>query len=283
MRVLITGAKGQLGSALHARFVRDGHHEVTATDVDSMNLANRDEVVGTITSLQPDVIVHAAAMTAVDACESQQDLAWQINALATRHIVDAAEYVGARVTYVSTDYVFDGNAKRPYVEWDIPNPQSIYGLSKLGGERELRPIDTIARTSWLFGRNGNNMVRTVMRLAKTPGELRFVDDQHGKPTCAEDLADMLYLLSIGRRPGLFHVTNEGATTWFQFARDVLEILGEDANRVRPVSTEELGNAYPSPRPAYSVLDNAALRLSGIPLLRHYRDALEAMIKRITDE
>lgn len=245
-----------------------------------MDLSDRDTILKAITKFKPDAIVHSGAYTAVDACESNVDLAMQINALSTRHIVDAAGRVGARVLYLSTDYVFDGTKEGPYNEWDLPNPRTVYGLSKLGGERELRPEDTIVRTSWVFGRNGKNMVKTVLRLIESQPELAFVNDQHGKPTCAEDLAETIYDLTVGDNRGLFHVTNSGETTWFDFVQEIVRMAGEDPNRVKPTTTAALADRYPAPRPANSVLDNAALRLSGLPELRHYTEALAETIKAI---
>ncbi len=181
--------------------------------------------------------------------------------------------MGAHVVYVSTDYVFDGTSDRPYREWDAPNPASVYGASKLAGERECRPGSTIVRTSWLCGAHGNNMVRTALRLADGEGELRFVDDQHGSPTFTADLAPAVVTLGLDRRPGLFHATNSGATTWWGFVRAVLAEAGADPERVLPIKTHEYDPPLLAPRPAYSVLDNMALRLSGLPALPAWEDGL----------
>jgi dTDP-4-dehydrorhamnose reductase len=280
VKILVTGAAGQLGSAVVERFERSGNHEVIAATREVMDLGDRDAILQVITTAAPDAIVHSGAFTAVDACESEVDAALRINALATRHVVDGAERVNARVLYVSTDYVFDGTKTEAYDEWDAPNPQSVYGRSKLGGEHETRPQDTVVRTSWVFGRNGKNMVKTVLRLIESNPELAFVDDQHGKPTCAEDLAETIYDLTVSRSPGLFHVTNSGPTTWFGFVQDILRTVGESPDRVKPITTADLAGKYPAPRPANSVLDNAALRLNGIPELRHYTEALAETVTAI---
>ena len=200
-----------------------------------------------------------------------------INALGTRHVAEAARRVGAHVVYVSTDYVFDGTSPRPYVEWDPPNPMSVYGASKLGGEHELDPGSTVVRTSWVCGAHGANMVRTVLRLAGQPGPLRFVDDQRGSPTFTADLAGALAVLGTERLPGIFHVTNPGVTSWYGFARAVLEAAGHDPTRVEPIATAELDPPRPAPRPANSALDNAALRLMGMALLPDWRDGLERLV------
>jgi dTDP-4-dehydrorhamnose reductase len=223
------------------------------------------------------VVVHTASWTAVDACEMDPDRAFQVNALGTRHVAEAAWRTGAHLVYVSTDYVFDGTAHRPYVEWDEPCPLSVYGRSKLGGERECPPGTTIVRTSWVCGARGANMVKTALRLAAGEGELRFVDDQRGSPTFTADLAAAVVTLALDRRPGVYHVTNQGTTTWFGFVRAVLESAGHDAGRVVPIVTADLDPPRPAPRPVNSVLDNAALRLDGLPLLPHWTDALARLL------
>jgi dTDP-4-dehydrorhamnose reductase len=278
VRVLITGAGGQLGRELAERFTKQGHHEVIATTRETLDLSKRDSILGVITTNQPDVVIHAGAYTAVDLCETEQDLAFGINALGTRHVVDAASRVGASVVYVSTDYVFDGTKEGPYNEWDTPNPQTIYGRSKLGGERELRPQDTIVRTSWVFGRYGNNIVKTVLKLAESGTDLAFVDDQHGKPTCAQDLAACIYYLATARLPGTFHVTNSGETTWYEFVREILQAAGKSPDQVHPIKTSELDPPRPARRPENSVLDNAALRLQFLPELTDHRVALKRVVK-----
>lgn len=272
MRVLLTGAGGQLGRELPDAFAG---WDVVAADRSRLDVADRDRVLGTITELRPDVVVHAAAWTAVDACEGDVDRALAVNALGTRYVAEGARRIGAHVVYVSTDYVFDGTKSGPYDEWDAPNPESVYGRSKLGGERELDPGATVVRTSWVFGRHGANIVKTVLGLS---GELRFVDDQRGCPTSAEDLAAVICSLAASRMPGTFHVTNQGATSWFGFAQDILRAAGDDPARVVPTTTAALGR--PAPRPANSVLDNAALRLSGLPLLPDHREPLQRLVKEL---
>ncbi len=280
MRVLITGAGGQVGSELVAAFAAGGHHEVIGVDHITVDVADRDAVLGVITSTRPDAVVHPAAWTAVDACEGDPERAFLVNALGTRHVAEGARRVGAPVFYVSTDYVFDGTNDKPYTEWDATNPQSVYGASKLAGERELDPGSTIIRTSWVCGYHGGNMVKTILRLAGEHDTLSFVDDQRGCPTFADDLAGMIMRLVVEHRPGLFHVTNQGAVSWYEFAREVLLASGQDPERVRPVATADLQPARPAPRPANSVLDNAALRLSGVPLLDDFRVPLTRLCDRL---
>jgi dTDP-4-dehydrorhamnose reductase len=283
VRIFVTGAGGQLGTDFVRLAGVQHHHDVLGASHADLDVGDRDAVMSAITAFGPGLVVHAGAWTAVDACESDRDRAWRINALGSRHVAEAARVAGAHLVAVSTDYVFDGLATVPYTEWDRPNPQSMYGRSKLGGEQEVwsaLPGATVVRTAWLCGPHGSNMVKTVLRLAAGEGPLRFVNDQHGCPTFTEDLAGRLLELGVARRPGLFHVTNQGDTTWFQFARDVLGAAGFDPCRVEPITTAEQDPPRPAPRPYFSVLDNAALRLSGIPLLPDHHEPLERTVKAL---
>ena len=283
MRVLVTGAGGQLGIDLVGAFAASSSYEVIAADRERLDVADRDAVRAATAAVAPAIIVHAGAWTAVDDCESDPDRAWRVNALGTRHVAEAAASVGAHLVYLSTDYVFDGTLDRPYHEWDVPNPRSVYGASKLAGEREaqsLVPGAAIVRTSWVCGPHGNNMVKTVLRLATTEKDLAFVDDQRGCPTFTDDLAGAVVGLAVGRRPGIFHVTNQGPTTWYRFAREVVSAAGRDPAKVRPITTAELNPPRRAPRPANSVLDNAALRASGIALLPDHREALARTVRSL---
>lgn len=281
MRILVTGSAGQLGSEIMP--LVEPHHEVLGLDLHNCDLTDRDAVLGAVTTFRPDVIMHGAAFTAVDRCETEPDTAYRVNCLATRFLADGARRVGAHVIYVSTDYVFDGTKQTPYVEWDEPNPASVYGRTKLGGERELDPEWTVARTSWVCGRHGNNMVKTVLRVAAEHDELTFVDDQHGHPTFAGDLAQKLVQLAISRVPGVHHVTNQGAVSWYEFVGEILVAAGYPREKVRPISTAEFDAARPAdsapmaPRPANSVLDNFALRNSGFGELRDFREPLAEVV------
>ena len=306
LRVLLTGGQGQLGrdisdvlaGAVPAGGVSGstellpavpaGRFDVLSTDIDTLDVVDRGAVLGAVESFRPDIVLHGGAYTAVDACESDPDTAYAVNALGTRNIAEAAAGVGAHLVYISTDYVFDGQLDRPYVEWDRPDPRSVYGASKLGGELEVRALSgasgTIVRTAWVSGAHGANMVKTVLRLAAAhpDGTLRFVADQHGCPTFTADLARAVVRLALDRRPGTFHVTNQGETTWFGFARATLSAAGLDPDRVEPIATSELDPPRPAPRPANSRLDNAALRLSGIALLPEWTDALHRLVRVVTE-
>ena len=278
MRVLITGATGQLGTDL-VRACRGAGDEVVACGRKELDLTDRDSVLAAITSTRPDVVLNAGAWTAVDACESDPDRAYRTNAMGVRWVTQAARLVGSHVLHVSTDYVFDGTKPAPYHEWDDPNPQSVYGRSKLGGEREADASHTIVRTSWVCGAHGPNMVKTVLALIDQP-ELAFVDDQLGCPSFTADLAPLIRRLAVARMPGMFHVTKQGHTTWYGFVRDVLESAGADPAKVRPIKTSELDPPRPAPRPANSVLDNAALRHAGLPMLPHYREPLDRLVREL---
>jgi dTDP-4-dehydrorhamnose reductase len=283
VRIFVTGAGGQVGHEVAARFDAADRHTVIEADHSTLDVADRDAVLQAITSTHPDVVVHCAAWTAVDACEADPDRAFRVNALGTRHVADACARTGAHLVSISTDYVFDGEQPDPYVEWDRPNPRSVYGRSKLGSEVETgaAPSATVVRTSWVCGAYGANMVKTILRLAGEYDTLTFVDDQRGHPTFADDLAVMLERLAIDRRPGVFHVTNQGAVSWYEFAREVLSAAGLDAERVKPISTAELTPPRPAPRPRNSVLDNAALRLGGVALLPDFREPLARLVKHLT--
>jgi dTDP-4-dehydrorhamnose reductase len=281
VKIFVTGAGGQVGHDVVTCFGRAGHDEVIGADHGTLDIGDRDAVMQAITSTGPDAIVHCAAWTAVDACEGDPDRAFLVNALGTRHVAEAARRVGAHLLCLSTDYVFDGAQPTPYVEWDTPNPMSVYGRSKRAGEIEAGPDATIVRISWVCGEHGSNMVKTILRLAAEHDTLAFVDDQRGQPTFADDLAPMLRRLVVDRRPGVFHVTNQGAVSWFEFAGAVLAAAGLDPQRVRPISTAELQPPRPAPRPANSVLDNAVLRLVGIPLLPDFHEPLERLVGTLT--
>ncbi|CAN5682579.1 dTDP-4-dehydrorhamnose reductase [soil metagenome] len=288
MRLLVTGAGGQLGHVVvtNARAAGD---EVLGLDHAALDVTDRDAVLGVITQWRPDAVVHTAAWTAVDACESDPARAFASNGLAVRWTAEACDRVGAHLVYVSTDYVFDGELDRPYHEWDVANPQSVYGASKLAGEREAQALGAgaaVVRTSWVSGQHGANMVRTILGLLDTPpdgvdadaeGRLAFVDDQRGHPTFAADLAPVVRRLAVERRSGVHHVTNQGAVSWFEFAQAVAVAAERPPAIVRPIPTAELDPPRPAPRPANSVLANTVLPAAGIPLLRDFREPLTELV------
>jgi dTDP-4-dehydrorhamnose reductase len=282
VRVLVTGAAGQLGLDCVAT-CRAAGDEVAGLARDRLDVTDRDAVLGAVTTLRPDVVLHCAAWTAVDACEADPARAYTENALAVRWMADACRRTGTHLVTVSTDYVFDGTKVGPYHEWDTPAPRSVYGASKLAGEREALEAGigaTVVRTSWVCSEHGSNMVKTVLRLASERPELSFVDDQRGHPTFTADLAPMLRRLALDRRSGLHHVTNQGAVSWYEFVQAIVLAMGKDPGMVRPIPTAALTPPRPAPRPANSVLDNAVLRAAGVALLDDFRLPLERVVRRL---
>lgn len=279
MRVLVTGGAGQLGTELTAHCAAAGD-EVVSVGRGTLDVTDRGQVLGAVTSVRPDVVVNCAAWTAVDACEGDPDAAMRRNALAVRWLAEACDRAGARLVQLSTDYVFDGTLDRPYHEHDEPAPRSVYGASKLAGEREALALGasaTVVRTSWVCGQHGANMVKTIMRLAASQPSLSFVADQVGHPTFTADLAPAIRRVALDRLSGIVHVTNQGACSWYEFAAAVVSAMGLDPAMVRPIATADLDPPRPAPRPANSVLDNAVLRSAGLPMLRHHAEPLAELV------
>jgi len=283
MRVLVTGAGGQLGLDVVAVW-RAAGDDVTAADRAVLDVCSRSDVMSAVTGVQPDIVVNCAAWTAVDACESDPDTALAANGTAVRWVAEACERAGAHLVHLSTDYVFDGTLDRPYHEWDEPAPQSVYGISKLVGEREalaLGPAAAVVRTAWVCGVHGSNMVKTVMRLAAERDELAFVDDQIGSPTFTHDLAVALRRVALDRMSGVVHATNSSSCSWYEFARLVVAETGRDPSMVTPITTAELQPPRPAPRPANSVLDNAVLRMAGFAPMRDFREPLAETVAALS--
>ena len=281
MKLLITGASGQLGTDLVLSAQKSGHEVIAAShnDLDITDISQVGRVVG---EANVDAIIHAAAWTAVDACESDPQKAMAVNRDGTANIVSAARESGARVIYISTDYVFDGTKSTPYIESDLPNPQSVYGASKLAGEQQLDlTTDQIVRISWVCGEHGANMVKTILRLAASNPTLTFVNDQIGSPTFTSDAAPAIVELATSDSAGIWHLTNQGSTSWFGFARDVLSAAGQDPNRVIATTTELLQPARPAKRPANSVLDNARMRQANLTMLDDYHIPLQRLVDVLT--
>jgi len=280
MRVLIIGAAGQLGVELVQHCIEMGD-DVVAADRSDVDITDAAAVDALIAQHRPDAVINAAAYTAVDACETNVDIALAVNGTAVGIVRAACEKFGAHLVHVSTDYVFDGTLDRPYVETDETNPQSVYGRTKLAGEIAAGSAASIARTSWVCGEHGNNMVKLILRLAAGDAPLAFVDDQRGHPSFTADLAPALRTLALERRAGTFHLTNGGAVSWFEFVGDILEAAGHDGGRVLPIATADLDPPRPAPRPANSVLDNAAWRAAGKEPLRDFREPLAELVARLT--
>jgi dTDP-4-dehydrorhamnose reductase len=255
--------------------------DVVAADRSILDVTDRDAVFAAVRSARPDAIVNAAAYTAVDACETNVELAHAVNADAVGFLATAAAEVGAHLVHVSTDYVFDGTLDRAYREDDETNPQSVYGQSKLAGEHLAGPDAAIVRTSWVCGEHGDNMVKLVLRMAGPGADLAFVDDQRGCPTFTADLAQALRRIALERRTGVHHLTNQGPVSWFEFVQEILRTAGHDPAMVRPISSAELVPRRPAPRPANSVLDNAVWRDAGFEPLRNFRAPLRELVERLS--
>jgi dTDP-4-dehydrorhamnose reductase len=256
VKIAVTGARGQVGTELVAL----GAEPIL------------DDVL-TLKRVDADVVVHCAAYTDVDGCELDEARAMRVNADGTRHLLEVSD---AFVVYVSTDYVFDGTKPKPYVESDPTRPMNAYGRSKLAGEQLVdQSRGAVVRTSWIVGRSGRNMVKTILRLMDGDGPMRFVDDQRGHPTIASDLALMLKRIGAEQRTGTWHVTNQGAVSWYEFARGVVEAAGGDPRRVAPISTAELDPPRPARRPENSVLSSE--RLGNDELLPDWRTSLPGLL------
>ena len=277
MRVLLTGATGQLGHELTKRLQGT---EFVATGSKQLDVRDANAVALTIAKYRPEVVIHGAAYTQVDQAEQEIDLAWAVNAVGTQNIAMACKQVGARLVYISSDYVFDGKLGRPYTEIDAPNPLSAYGQSKYAGEilaRQLTNQLFVLRTAWLYG-EGKNFVRTMLDLAQTRQELQIVDDQIGNPTSAADLADAILRIIPTNRFGTYHVANYGSVSWYGFAKKIFEFVGNKIIRVCPTTTAAVSR--PAIRPAFSSLDTRLFQLSFGWKLRPWEEALKDYIPTI---
>lgn len=270
-RFLVTGAGGQVGTALAGVLAAD---DAVLCGRSEFDIADRDVVEQTVAAVAPDVIINTAALTDVDGCEADPDLAYAVNALGVRWLAVAANRVRAHLVHVSTDYVFDGESREPYREWDGVRPISVYGASKLGGEIECAQHAaswTVARTSWVYGARGADFPSWVLD-AHAAGSLKgLVDDQTGSPTYAADLARVLRDLGVRRAPGMFHAANAGAATRLEQGLATLEFAGRDATGVEGMPSSALPR--PAARPTFSALADSGLARAGVTPMRHWRDAL----------
>ena len=275
MKLLIIGANGMLARDVIDVFQRD--HELVACDHPDIDIRSADSVMSFLDRHHPDWVLNCAAYTDVDGAETNRELAFAVNGDGPGILARACRTQGSRLCHFSTDFVFDGSIREPYRETDPANPLSVYGQSKLAGEQQIQEVFDdylIVRTSWMFGRGGNNFVKTICRLAAERPEVQVVDDQRGSPTSAADLAAILKVALEKNLCGIYHACNTGVCSWFEFAREAVELAGL-SGRVVPVTSEHMPR--PAPRPAFSAMDCSKIsRDCGIHI-RHWREALRDYI------
>jgi len=291
LRTLITGGNGQLGSEI-IRLFREGqcclgsideicsHSEVLCTYKSTLDITQLDDLKKVFADFRPHVVINAAAYTHVDHCESNSDLCFRVNSVGSKNLAIACEEIQAKLIHISTDYVFDGKGNLPYKEFDLPNPINIYGKSKYLSEEYIKQFCSryfIIRTGWLYGYNGKNFVRTILRASKETKQLHVVDDQIGSPTNAEELAYHLLRLAITDDYGIYHCTGNGECSWYEFARAILEFAQIDC-RLVPISSRDYNSK--AQRPSYSTLDNWMLRCTIGDQMRIWQEALKDFIKKI---
>ena len=277
-KILITGCQGQLGHAVNREYENEAA-ELINTDVEQLDFTDLDAVMKLVREVRPDVIMNCGAMTAVDLCETEYEKAFLINAIGPRNLSIAAAETGARLFQISTDYVFSGNTDKPYTELDETDPQSVYGVTKLAGEKFVQQFARryyIIRTAWLYG-EGKNFVQTMLRLSKDHDQVRVVGDQVGTPTSAVELAKMMHVLEQTENYGIFHGTCEGSCSWADFAVEIFRQAGLPT-QVEYIKTSEYAAA--ASRPAYSILDNQMLRLTTDFQMAEWKDALTAYMQTL---
>ncbi|MCM1386008.1 MAG: dTDP-4-dehydrorhamnose reductase [Bacillus sp. (in: Bacteria)] len=276
-KIIVTGCNGQLGKAVNKLYAKDGNYELVNTDVGELDITNIDEVMSFAREIKPYAIINCAAHTGVDACETEADKAYRINAIGPRNLSIAATETDAKLIHISTDYVFDGKGNRPYTEFDAVGPQGMYGRTKLAGEnfvKEFAERYFIIRTAWLYG-DGKNFVKTMLRLSETNDKVRVVKDQVGSPTSAEELAKAIAYLLPTENYGLFHGTCEGSCSWAEFTEEFFRLAGKKTV-VEPITTEEFGAK--APRPAYSILENYMFKLTSDFMFADWHDAIAKYMK-----
>lgn len=286
MKVLVTGSAGQLGQDVMLQLQKQGH-EVMGCGRKEMDITVLERCQEVIKEFGPDVVIHCAAYTAVDDAESDVNSAYMINATGSRNVALAAEKNGSKLVYISTDYVFDGMGIDPYHEYDNTNPKSIYGKSKKAGEILVQSLSSkffIVRTSWVYGKHGSNFVKTMLKMGQEKSFLQVVDDQMGSPTYTVDLAKILLELIQTEKYGIYHASNSGSCTWYEFTQAIFEeaeeVLGlKFSAQLVPCSTEEFHRL--APRPRNSVMEHLSIRTNGFQDLRPWREGLRDFLQELT--
>jgi len=277
MKILITGANGQLGRELSKQYSEKKGIDLILTGKSDLDISNINQVYSFVNENKPDIIINCAALTAVDMCESQIEMAYKINTIGPKNLAIAANQIGAEIVQVSTDYVFGGDVNKLLTEFDCVNPQTVYGKTKLEGEilvKNNNPKHYIVRTAWLYG-DGNNFVKTMLNLSKTNKSLKVVNDQRGTPTSTVDLARVIIRLVDDKNYGLFHCTCKGECTWYDFTKEIFRLKGIETE-VFPCSTDEFPR--PAKRPEYSVLRNYMLELTTGDITRTWQQAIKEYLK-----
>lgn len=275
-KIIITGCNGQLGRALNQELDQN-EYQLVNTDVEQLDISNIDQVLALVEEERPYAIINCAAHTAVDACETQEDLAYRINAIGPRNLAIAATKYDAKLVHISTDYIFPGDKEGAYTEFDAPGPKSAYGRTKYAGEvfvKDFAKNYFIIRTAWLYG-DGKNFVKTMLRLSETNQKVSVVCDQFGSPTSAKELAKFIAYLLPSQNYGLFHGTCEGSCNWAEFAEEIFRLAGKDV-KVEHITTEEFGAA--AQRPANSILENKMMKLTTDYSFAHWKDAIAEYMK-----
>ncbi len=279
MKFLITGASGQLGYDVKLELLNRGYYDILSPSSSAMDLRNKDSVRDTILDYKPDVVFHCAAYTAVDKAEDERELCSDVNINGTKYIVDACSEVGAKLIFISTDYVFDGSKDGFYLEDDKVSPINYYGKTKWLAEENVRGYDNhiITRISWVFGINGNNFVKTMLKLSDTRDEISVVSDQIGSPTYTKDLSKVLVDMALSDKKGTYHVTNDGTCSWYEFAKYIFESNNIDIV-VNPIKTSD----YPTKakRPHNSRMSKEKLMNDGFSMLPDWKDAVDRYNKEL---
>lgn len=279
MKIVVTGYNGQLGYDVALVGKKLGH-EMIGVGRGELDITDKEKVQSYINKTRPDAIIHCAAYTAVDAAEDDKESCWNVNVNGTKYLAEAAKKVDAKFIYISTDYVYEGTGDSPFTEEDGANPQGYYGKTKYEGEKLVQEILEkyfIVRISWVFGINGNNFIKTMLRLSESRSELNVVGDQFGSPTYTFDLAKLLLDMIATDKYGIYHASNEGFTNWADFAQEIFKVAGKDV-KVNSISTEE----YPTKavRPKNSKMSKDKLGVKGFNRLPEWQDALQRYIKEI---
>lgn len=279
MKVLVTGVKGQLGYDVVKDLKKRGHEPI-GVDREEMDLMNNDAIREFIMNTRPEAIIHCAAYTAVDKAEEEVEVCYQVNAEATKVIAECAKELDITLIYISTDYVFDGTKEGEYVETDVPNPINVYGASKLLGEQYVQHLLEkyyIVRISWVFGENGNNFIKTMHRLGLERDELNIIHDQIGSPTYTADLAPLLVDMMETNKYGIYHATNEGFCSWYEFANEIFK-QGAIEVKINPITTDQYPTA--AKRPMNSRMSKTKIVEFGFKPLVTWKDALKEYLKEL---